>query len=39
MVVFGLMCGSELNVAALTHPLLDRQALRLMFVCAAGSRP
>jgi hypothetical protein len=26
IVVFGLMCGSELNVAALTHPLLDRQS-------------
>ena len=26
IVVFGLMCGSELNVAALSHPLLNRQS-------------
>jgi hypothetical protein len=26
IVVFGLMCGSELNVAALTHPLLNGQS-------------
>jgi hypothetical protein len=26
IVVFGLMCGSELNVAVLTHPLFNRQS-------------
>ena len=26
IVVLGLMCGSELNVAAFAHPMLDRQS-------------
>ena len=27
IVVLGLMCGSELNVAAFSHPILNRQSL------------
>lgn len=27
MIILGLMCGSELNVAAFAHPILDRQPL------------
>jgi Domain of unknown function (DUF1772) len=27
LVVLGLMCGSELNVAAIAHPILNRQTL------------
>jgi hypothetical protein len=29
IVVLGLMCGSELNVAAFGHPLLNRQPLEV----------
>jgi uncharacterized membrane protein len=29
VLVLGLMCGSELNVAAFAHPLLNRQALEV----------
>ena len=29
ILVFGLMCGSELNVAAFAHPLLNRQPLEV----------
>ncbi len=28
VLVLGLMCGSELNVAAFAHPTLNRQVLR-----------
>jgi len=28
VVVLGLMCGSELNVAAFTHPTLNRQPVQ-----------
>ena len=29
VVVLGLMCGSELNVAAFAHPILNRQSLEV----------
>ena len=29
IVVLGLMCGSELNVAAFAHPMLNRQSLEV----------
>jgi uncharacterized membrane protein len=29
VIVLGLMCGSELNVAAFAHPMLDRQPLEV----------
>jgi uncharacterized membrane protein len=29
LLVLGLMCGSELNVAAFVHPLLNRQSLEI----------
>ncbi len=34
LIVFGLMCGSELNVAAFGHPALNRQPTMCISRCA-----
>jgi hypothetical protein len=36
IVVLGLMCGSELNIAAFAHPILDRQATDVHIPVRAG---
>ena len=36
LVVFGLLCGSELNVAAFSHPTLNRQPLETHILVRAS---
>jgi hypothetical protein len=37
LLVLGLMCGSELNVAAFAHPVLNRQPLETHIWCVPHS--
>lgn len=36
LLVLGLMCGSELNIALFAHPMLNRQALEVHIPVRAG---